>query len=221
MPTLAWLNMARRICSCWRNLVSRRLRTATSALRARLGTDTLTMSMISGRNDSFSLVPGKGGTPASAPQTAKPERMSAAVAVSRWPHRSAAHNNGRIARSPKALVFMPRSSSGLKATRPTTPAATETPAEAAILPRLKLRKSPIPHSTTTGAKTSAPAASRSHHMAHTAMASAQSTCPARHKLPTPAAAPTIVLGTRLTRANFATPVGVSNVLRPCDQTLIR
>src|SRR5262249_48234800 len=76
MPTTDWLNMARRMCSCWRNLVSMRFRTATCALRARLTTEMLSMNAISGRNASSRVAPANGPPAANVPQAAKHERMS-------------------------------------------------------------------------------------------------------------------------------------------------
>ena len=162
----------------------------------------------------------KGPLPARMPQAAKPARMSAVVAVSRGPHRRAAHTSGRTARKASALRGTLCSISGLKASAPTTPATTNTAAEAPILRRLKGRKSPSAQSTMTGATTSTPAASRSHHVLHVAMTSAGSRYPPKAKPATPAVAP-IIVAPSTTRANFVTPVGVSKVLRPCAQILIR
>ena len=50
---------------------------------------------------------------------------------------------------------------------------------------------------------------------------AHSTYPARPKPPTPTLAPMSALGPTLTNANLAIPAGVSKVLRPWDQRLIR
>ena len=78
--------------------------------------------MTNSRNDSSKVAAAKGPLPAKTPQAAKPERMSAVVAVSRGPHRSAAHNSGRTARNPSALLNAVCSISGLKAMTPTTTA---------------------------------------------------------------------------------------------------
>ena len=68
-----------------RSLPSTRLRTATSALSARPTPDVLIMNMTSGRNEFASdFCPAKGPPPAKAPQSAKHDRTSAVVAVSRW-----------------------------------------------------------------------------------------------------------------------------------------
>src|SRR5262249_32860056 len=83
--------------------------------------------------------------PANVPQAAKHERMSTAVAVSRPPHRSAAHNSGSTARNPNALLVTLCSMSGLKAIRPTALAATMVAAQAKALSRLKPRETPHPH----------------------------------------------------------------------------
>ncbi len=61
------------------------------------------MNMTSSRKDSSSAVPENGPLPAKVPHTAKHERTSAPVAVSRWPQRSAAHNSGRTTRNPNEL----------------------------------------------------------------------------------------------------------------------
>src|SRR5260370_19234549 len=113
--------MARRFCSC-RSVASTRCRSATSALKTRLRTDALIMNMISIRKDSLGVV-AFGAPAARASQTAKPERMRVQVAVSREPHRRAAHNSSATARMLNALLFTVSSSSGLKTKRPTTLAA--------------------------------------------------------------------------------------------------
>ena len=123
----------------------------------------------------------KGPLPANTPQAANPERMSAVVAVSRGPHRSAAHNSGTTARNPSALLNAVCSISGLKAITPTTPAAASTVADASTVFRLKGRKSPRAQSTTTGATARTPAASRSHHVVHAAMMPVHSRYPASDK----------------------------------------
>src|SRR5205823_262782 len=82
------------------------------------------------RNDSLKEAARKGPMPANTPQAANPERMSAVVAVSRGPHRSAADNSGTTARNPSALLNPVCSISGLKAIMPTTPAAASTVAAA-------------------------------------------------------------------------------------------
>jgi hypothetical protein len=66
-----------------------------------------------------------------------------------------------------------------------------------------------------------PTTSRSHHATHSAARLAPSLAPARHKLATPTLAPIMVLGPMATKANFATPAGVSKVRTPSDQISIR
>src|SRR6476659_1840077 len=205
--------MVRRICSCWRSLPSRRRLAATSALTARPAIETPIVNVTNSRNDSMKVAANK-------PQAANPERMSAVVAVSRGPHRSAAHNNGTTARNPSALLNAVCSISGLKAITPTIPAAASTVADASTVFRLKGRKSPRAQSTTTGATARTPAASRSHHVDHAAMMPVHSRYPASDKPPIPAVALIIVVA-RTTKTNFATPAGVSKVLRPPHQMLTR
>src|SRR6476619_2020918 len=212
--------MVRRICSCWRSLPSRRRLAVTSALTARPATETPIVNMTNSRNDSLKVAAKKGPLPANTPQAANPERMSAVAAVSRGPDRSAAHNSGTTARNPSALLNAVCSISGLKAITPTTPAAASTVADASTVFRLKGRKSPRAPSTTTGATARTPAASRSHHVVHAAMMPHHSSYPASDKPPMPAVALIIVVA-RTTKANFATPAGVSKVLRPPHQMLTR
>ena len=76
--------------ACAAGLSSLRRRIATSALSARLGTETLIMKVSSSRNDSFSRYAPNGPACSIVAQTAKPDRISATVAVSRGPRRSAA-----------------------------------------------------------------------------------------------------------------------------------
>ena len=101
-----------------RSSSSVRLRTATSALSARLGTATLIMNISSSRNESFRVAGPNGPPPASVAQTAKQDRMSATVAVSRWPRRSADHTSGRTARKPSGARCALCSTSGLNAITP-------------------------------------------------------------------------------------------------------
>ena len=178
------------------------------------------MNMIRDRNESFGAVVAKGPPPANAPQTAKHDRMRAMVAVSRWSPRRAAHNSGSAARKANALRYPLCAMSGLNAARPTAIAAPYTMADANRSPGLKVRESASTQKTTTGAKTKTPAASRSHHPTHRASKLVPSPYPASHKLPTPTVAPTIALGPRTTKANFATPLGVSKVRKPSDQMSI-
>src|SRR3954471_9164812 len=212
--------MVRRICSCWRSLPSRPRLAATSALTARPAIETPIVNITNSRNDSLKVAVEKGPLPASRPQAATPERIRAVVAVSRGPHRSAAHNSGTTARNPSALLNAVCSISGLKAITPTTPAAASTAADVSTAFRLKGRKSPRAQRTTTGATARTPAASRSHHVVHAAMMPVHSRYPATDKPPMPAVALIIVVA-RTTRANFATPAGVSKVLRPPHQMLTR
>src|SRR5262249_35137490 len=132
-----------------------------------------------GEDTQSRVAPANGPPTANVPQAAKHERMRTAVAVSRPPHRRAAHNSGSAARNPNALLFTLCSMSGLKAIRPTAVAATMVAPEANTLSKLKPRKSSIAHSTTTGVITSAPAAPRSHHGAPMAREFTHPRSPAR------------------------------------------
>src|SRR5262245_6217898 len=175
--------------------------------------------MISGRTKSLGVAPAKGPPPARVPQTAKDDRMRATVAVSRGPHRSAAHTSGRTARKPNELRIAVCSMSGLKATIPTAIAATAATPDSRT-PR-NGRKLPVAHRTMAGVMTSAPATSPSHHMNHVAPTFATAEYPAKLKLLMPTVAPIIVPGPRPSNTNFASPVGVSKVLRPPVQMLAR
>ena len=106
------------------------------------------MNMTSGRNESFGFLPANGPPPAKAPQSAKHDRTRAAVAVSRWSPRSAAHSSGTAARKLSALLATVCSMSGLKASTPTASAAINAVADVQTLSALKARKSPIAQSTT-------------------------------------------------------------------------
>jgi hypothetical protein len=61
------------------------------------------MNIVSGRSESSAAGAANGPPPAAAPQAAKPDKISAMVAVSRGSQRSAAHNKGTAARNAKAL----------------------------------------------------------------------------------------------------------------------
>src|SRR6266436_3822412 len=141
---------------------SERRRIATSALKARPGTEMLMRNMTSRRKESLRLSRAKGPPPASVPHRAKHERMTETVAVARWSHRSAAHNSGRIARNPNASRYVVCPMRGLYATTPTAIAATTTAPVARNWERPEDCGSIVAHKTTKGAKTSAPAASPIH-----------------------------------------------------------
>jgi hypothetical protein len=72
-----------------------------------------------------------------------------------------------------------------------------------------------------GVMTSAPARLPIHHVVHIERNSDQSAYPAKLRLPTPKVALVMVLGIKQISANLATPAGVSNVLRPSDQRLMK
>ena len=135
----------------------------------------------------------KGPLPAKMPQAAKPARMSAVVAVSRGPHRRAAHSQRQDGeegeRAPRDALLDQRTEGDAAHDARHDEHA---PPEAPILRRLKGRKSPSAQSTMTGATTSTPAASRSHHVLHVAMTSADSRYPPKTKPATPAVALIIV-----------------------------
>ena len=182
--------------------------------------DSADMNARSSRKDSFEV---RARERAAARQRApggeadKNERRRRGVARPATQGRPQQRQDGEEAqRAPGTLCSI----SGLKASAPTTPATTNTAADAPILRRLKGRTSPSAQSTMTGATTSTPAASRSHHVLHVAMTSADSRYPPKTKPATPAVA-LIIVAPSTTRANFVTPVGVSKVLRPCAQMLIR
>src|SRR5262249_54339383 len=184
------------------------------------------MKMVTNSEASSRLAAANGPPPANVPQTAKPARMSTAVAVSRGAAYSTPHSSGTTARKANALRPRGGSRSGLKARSPTRMAAMQTPTGTRILSgmrmsRMRLRTSSPAQSTMTGATTSTPATSRPHHATHKETASDQSAYPAKHRLLTPTVAPNIALGPSPTKANFAIPAGVSNVLRPPAQMSVR
>src|SRR5712691_3927090 len=201
-----------------RSRSSAELRMATSALKARLGTEMLIMNARTRRKDSFMLDRANGPPSRAVPQTAKHASMNATVAVSRGPDRSAAHISGRMAKNASAARLAVCSKRGLKATMPTANAVAIIIAE---------RNSPSRssdggglHNTITGVTTSAPAKSPSHHVIHIGAKFDKSAYPARLRPPTPIVALVIVLGPKPIKVNLATPIGVSNVFRPSDHRLI-
>jgi hypothetical protein len=92
-------------------------------LNIRLGMAALTINITSRTNDSFNPAHEKGPPPANVPQTANPERMTAAVAVSRGSRRSAVQTSGTRARKTRGVRCTVCSIIGLKAISP-MPAAT-------------------------------------------------------------------------------------------------
>src|SRR5262249_37279785 len=187
---------------------------------ARLTTEMLIMNTTSSKNPSSGLAGANGPPPASAPQTAKQERISTAVAVSRSPQRSAVHNSGNTAPNVSALLTALSSKSGLNATSPTRVVAMIPRIEDNTLSESKLRSSPSAQSTTAGASTSVPAASRSHHTVPRGTSLSHSGCPVRSEVPAATNAPSMLLVSPI-NANFATSAGVLKVLPPSDQRLRR
>src|SRR5262245_18801840 len=72
----------------------------------------------------------------------------------------------------------------------------------------------VHHKTTRGVTTTAPAASPSHQVSHTARGSASVATPLKVKLRTPIVALTVVLKNAASRMNFRIPAGLVNALRP-------
>ena len=154
------------------------------------------------------------------PQTAKPDRTSATVAVSRGARRSADHSNGTTARKPSGAVCAVCSTSGLKAIRPTAQAPARTAALSARSRRPPCRRACRPQDEHR----------RDHQRAgEIAQPPGQ---PDRADI-RPIGEPreragcrprwwrTIAVGTKLSSENRAMPAGVAKVSRPLDQRLTR
>src|SRR5262249_46275145 len=211
--------MARRFCSCRRSFASACCCSTTCALKARLRTEALIMNMTGSKKASLASAavaePDK-----TAFQTAKPDGMRVQVAVSRGPHRSAAHKSGATTRALSAIRFAPNCGNGPKAMSPAAPAARNAIIEAKSFWRSKVRKSLFVQRKITGAMTNMPAACLSHHVSENALKSGHGADPAKHRLLTPTAAPSITPDTTLIE-NFATVPGVLNASRPPHQILTR
>ena len=104
-----------------------------------------------------------GRLPNIAPQKTKPERMSAAVAVSRGPRRNAAHSNGRMARTPNGARFGILAISGLNAIAPKAPVAAKIAIDSESRQMSDDRGRSVVHRTRTGVIMSIAAKSPSHH----------------------------------------------------------
>src|SRR5215471_11587392 len=151
-----------------------RLRVATSALSAKLGTEMLIMNASRRRKESLRLLRAKGPPTEAVPHTAKHARISEVVAVSRWLRRSAAHISGKTAKKANGALFAVCSISGLKAIRPTTMAVPKTAQDCIHSCRTEDRVKVVVHSKITGVMTSAPAKSPIHHVIHIDAKSTQS-----------------------------------------------
>src|SRR5260370_5443479 len=191
---------------------------ATSAVKARLGTEMLIMNARTRRKESLMLERANGPPSMTVPQTAKHARMSATVAVSRGPDRSAAQVRGRMAKNASDARSAACSKRGLTATMPTASAVARIIAERSSWSRAS--DGGALHNTIAGVTTSAPARSPSHQVIHTGAKFDRSAYPARLRLPTPIVALVIVLGPKPIKVNLSTSIGVSNVLRPSDHRLI-
>ena len=168
----------------------------------RLGTAQPITNVISSRKASLRFSPANGPPPDSVPHTAKHDRISAAVAVSRGPQRSAPPSRGTMARMLNALRMIDCSISGLKAIRPTATAPSWTIVESRNRLKSNGRYRPVIHRTTTGVTTSAPATLPSHQVNAIAGNRASSADPARTRLPTPRAALTTVPGPTTQECEF-------------------
>jgi hypothetical protein len=180
----------------------------------------LIMNISSSKNESFRLELANGPAPDDVPQTAKPERIRAAVAVSRWLQRKAAQVSGRMARKPSGLVAAECATSGLNTTSPIAAAPAYTAARAIRPPLVAAFVQPRTHSIIAGAMTRAPAASPNHHVMKIGTMRPGSAYPARVRLPTPTSAAIGVAHNRPINAKRVTPLAVSNVAVPPDQRLI-
>src|SRR5215218_5722689 len=176
----------------------------------------LTINIKSRTKDSFNPADEKGPPPAKVPQTANPERMSAAVAVSRGPLRIAVQTSGMTARKAIVVRWTVCSITGLKAMSP-MPAATTKMLIASLACARAGR--PSAHSTRTGATISAPARSPSHQVVKIGPNCAHAAEPPRLRLDTPIAG-LIAVAAALISANFAIPAGVVKVNTPPDHRLI-
>ncbi len=101
-----------------------------------------------------------GPRPKIVPQTAKPKRMSDAVAVSRGPRRNAAHISGSTAKTANGGVGM-SAANGLKAIAPNTPAVAKIAIDSRSGRRSNDRGWSVTHRTRTGVISSSAAKSLS------------------------------------------------------------
>ena len=108
---------------------------------------------------------------------------------------------------------------GLKAAMPMAAVTMTTPAVSSRLHREEARDGLVAHSTMTGTMSNVPLASASHRAVHLATGFARPTSLARTRPTVAMVALIIAAGAKAMRANFATPSGVANVSRPCDQRL--
>ena len=128
------------------------------------------MKVSSSRKDSFRPSWPNGPALRIVAQMAKAVRITATVAVSRGPRRSAAHSSGRMARKPSGLVYSDKGSSGLNAADADRDGKAEHGGDVAQFARRMARsrdQAVRAHSTMTGVTTSAPAASPSHQVTQT------------------------------------------------------
>ncbi len=189
------------------------------ALSARVGAVMLAMNATSKRKESFSVGRTKGPAPAWVPHTAKADRISATVAVSRSLHRRAAHNRGRTARKESAEPPAGHET-GPNANRPTARARMITKAGSDISSRaLETSGGRLAHNTSTGVTTRAPARSPSHQVDQTPANPFQLAKPPRARAVTPTVA---LIGVQIAQAmmvNLPTPHGVLNASAPPAQAL--
>src|SRR5262245_47143642 len=109
---------------------------------------------------------------------------------------------------------------GQKAITPVVAAARQINPVFAISGGARDAGSLLAHSTTTGATTTAPVRSPSHHVGQIELKLLNSAWPASVRLLTPIVALTTVAA-RLISANLATPIGVSKTCSPSAQCLTR
>ena len=100
-------------------------------------------------------VPAKELVPAEKPHTAMPQKMSAAVAASRWLPRNAGHSSGSRTRTPSRLRYGSSTATsppmtGLTAARPMTAVSAKTATASKTLQAAKGRNAVAAHSTIAG-----------------------------------------------------------------------
>ena len=157
--------------------------------------------------------------------TAKPRRMSPAVAVSRGPRRKAAHIGGSTARMASGAAPGIPIVEGLKAINPNAPAATKIAVDSRSGTRSNDGVSAT-HKTRTGVIMSTAAKSPSHHGNHIRANFSQLTCSMPPEAPRPVSTiePTVavmLVAKIAINTNLAIPVGTAKALLPPDHQLSR
>ena len=196
-------------------LASTRLRSDTAAAEARNITEMSAMNACSSSRDSFWLSRANGPRPRSVPAIAIPDRITTAVATSRWRKRNVAHASPGKHRNWTGRFLDPNTGMPPNTNSPVAMTYANISTASSSFRPLHLSRCRSAHSTRNGATTSAPAASPSHHVSQMPGACGPDASLPSSRQATPIVALTVVPMVPASNAYAKMSRGTSKQRRPC------